>query len=74
MNTPAETAALGCDIDGREASGCINYASIVNMLLYLGHSQPGISFATHQHACYTHTPKQSHKDALKRIGRYLKGS
>jgi hypothetical protein len=74
MNTPAEMAALGCDIDGNKASGCINYASIVSMLLYLGHSQPNISFATHQCACYTHAPKQSHKDALKQIGRYLKGT
>jgi hypothetical protein len=38
MNAPAEMAAIGCDIDGKEASGCINYASIVGMLLYLGHS------------------------------------
>jgi hypothetical protein len=44
------------------------------MLLYLGHSRPDISFATHQCARYTHSPKQSHKDALKRIGRYLKGT
>ncbi len=65
MNTPAETAALGRDIDGKEGSGCINYANVVGMLLYLGHSQPNISFATHQCARYTHAPKQSHKDALK---------
>jgi hypothetical protein len=44
------------------------------MLLYLGHSRPDISFATHQCARYTHSPKQSHKDALKQIGRYLKGT
>jgi hypothetical protein len=74
MNTPAEMAALSRDIDGKEASGCINYASINGMLLYLGHSRPNISFATHQCACYTHAPKQSHKDALKQIGRYLKGT
>jgi hypothetical protein len=74
MNTPAEMAALGHDIDGKEASGCINYASVIGMLLYLRHSQPDTSFATHQCARYTHTPKQSHEDALKRIGRYLKGT
>jgi hypothetical protein len=76
MNTPAKMAALGRDIDGKEASGYINYASIVGMHLYLGHSQPNISIATHQCACYTHAPKpkQSHKDALKWIGRYLKGT
>jgi hypothetical protein len=74
MNTLAELAALGRDIDGKEASGCINYASISGMLLYLGHSQPDISFATHQCARYTHASKQSHEDALRRIGRYLKGT
>ncbi len=73
MDTPAETAALACNIDGKEASGSINYASVVGMLLYLGHSRPDISFATHQCARYTHSPKQSHEDALKHIGRHLKG-
>ncbi len=60
MNTPAKMAALGPDIDGKEASGCINYASIVGVLLYLRQSWPNISFATHQCACYTHAPKQPH--------------
>ena len=73
VDTPAESAALGRDVNGKDASGSINYASVVGMLLYLGHSRPDISFATHQCARYTHSPKQSHKDALKRIGRYLKG-
>ncbi len=44
------------------------------MLLYLGHIRPGISFATHQCAQYTHSPKQTHKSALKKIGWYLKGT
>jgi hypothetical protein len=66
--------ALGCEIDRKEAGGCINYASVIGMLLYLRHSRPDISFATHQCAHYTHTPKQSHKDALKWIGRYFKGT
>ncbi len=38
VDTPAETAALGRDVYGEEASGSINYASVVRMLLYLGHS------------------------------------
>jgi hypothetical protein len=38
VDTPAETAALGRDVDGEEASGSVNYASVVGMLLYLGHS------------------------------------
>ena len=74
VNTPADAVALGQDVGGKEASGSINYSSGVGMLLYLGHSQPDISFATHQCAQYNHSPKQSYVDALKRIGRYLKGT
>ncbi len=74
VNTPAENAALGRDLEGKEASGSVNYANVVGMLLYLGHSRPDISFAMHQCARYTHSPKQSCKDALKRIRRYLKGT
>ena len=45
------------------------------MLFYLcGHSCPDISFAVHQCARYTFYPKASHEAALKRIGRYLKGT
>ena len=45
------------------------------MMLYLcGHSRPDISFAVHQCARYTFTPKRSHEKALIRIGRYLKGT
>jgi hypothetical protein len=72
--TPAEKAALGKDVDSPPASGQINYASVIGMLLYLGHSCPDIAFATHQCARYTFAPKQSHKEALKRICRYLKGT
>ncbi len=61
-------------MDGKDASGSINYPSVVGMLLYLVHSRPDISFVTHQCARYTHFPKQSHEDALQRIGRYLKGT
>jgi hypothetical protein len=70
-NTPAKTAALGKDVDGENASGSINYPSVIGMLLYLEHSRPDISFATHQCVRYTHLPKMSHENALKRIGRYL---
>ncbi len=48
VDTPAETAELGRDVEGEEASGSVNYASVVGMLLYLGHSRPDILFATHQ--------------------------
>jgi hypothetical protein len=69
---PADNKALGKDPDGPPASGKVNYASVIGMLLYLNHSRPDIAFATHQCARYTFGPKQTHKDALIRIGRYLK--
>ncbi len=72
--TPAKKAALGKDIDGPPASDQVNYASMIGMLLYLGHSRPDIAFATHQCACYTFAPKQSHVNALKSIGQFLKGT
>ena len=74
VDTPAEKSALGRDIDGPSTCGIINYASVIGMLLYLGHSRPDISFATHQCTGYTHSPQKVHEDALIRIGRYLKGS
>ncbi len=72
--TPADKAALGKDVDGPPVSRHVNYASVIGMLLYLGHTCPNIAFATHQCAHYTFAPKQSHEDALKRIGWYLKGT
>lgn len=73
--TPAECSPLPKDDNGEPASGMINYASVVGMLLYLcGHSRPDISFAVHQCARYTFDPKRRHEKALLRIGRYLKGT
>ena len=73
--TPAESAALPKDIGGKPASGTINYASVVGMLLYLsGHKRPDLSFAVHQCARYTFAPTWRHETALLRIGRYLHGT
>ena len=73
--TPAEYGALPKDQDGEGCNANFNYASIVGMMLYLqGHSRPEISFAVSQCARYTFNPRLSHEVALKRIGRYLKGT
>jgi hypothetical protein len=74
-DTPAERNPLPKDSNGTPADGIINYASVVGMLLYLsGHTRPDIAFAVHQCARYTFNPTERHVNALKRIGRYLKGT
>jgi hypothetical protein len=74
-DTPAETSPLPKDANGEPADPTFNYASIIGMLLYLsGHSRPDIAFAVHQCARYTFSPTKKHTNALKRIGRYLKGT
>jgi hypothetical protein len=73
--TPADPNPLPKDADGDPASGTINYASVVGMLLYLsGHTRPDLSFAVHQCARYTFAPTKRHEHALLRIGRYLLGT
>ncbi|KAL7537717.1 hypothetical protein ACHAWF_005882 [Thalassiosira exigua] len=42
------------------------------MLHYLNHTHPDCAFAIHQCARYTFEPKKLHKDAVRRIGHYLK--
>jgi hypothetical protein len=72
--TPAEYGALPKDIHGLECQEDWNYRSVLGMILYLCNTRPDIMFATSQCARYTGDPKHSHEVALKRIGRYLKGT
>ena len=73
--TPANVAPLGTDISGPPRRETWNYASVIGMLLYIcANSRPDITFAVHQCAQFTHNPKQSHEEAVKRICRYLKGT
>jgi hypothetical protein len=73
--TPAEANTLPKDVSGNPASGTINYASVVGMLLYLcGHTRPDLAFAVHQCVHYTFAPTKRHDYALMRIGSYLKGT
>ncbi len=44
------------------------------MMLYLCNTRADVQFATSQCARYTADPRHSHEVALKRIGRYLKGT
>ena len=69
------TKALGSDCNGESAKEKWLYGSVIGMMLYLaGNSRPDISFAVHQCARFTHTPKVSHENAILRICRYLKGT
>ncbi len=74
-NTPAGIAPLGTDGEGKPFEEPWGYASVVGMLLYLSsNSRPDIQFAVHQCARFTHNPKNSHADAIKRICRYLQAT
>ena len=73
--TPAEGAPLVKDADGEPATGAFNYSSVVGMLLYLsGHTRPDIAYAVNCAARFMFCAKRIHEEALKRIGRYLKGT
>jgi hypothetical protein len=74
-DTPATTTTVGTDATGAPFSGDFSYASVVGMLMYLAsNSRPDISFAVHQCARFTHSPRASHGIAVQRICRYLKGT
>ena len=74
VSTPAEQSPLPRDVDGEPATGCFNYPSIIGMLHYLNRTWPDCAFAIYQCVRYTFEPKKSHEDAVKQIGRYLKGT
>ena len=55
--------------------GSFNYRRVIGKLLFLEKStRPDLSYAVHQCARFSHDPKQVHGEAVKRIGRYLKGT
>jgi len=73
--TPSSGDPLIRDEDGDPFEGDFNYASVVGMLLYLsGHTRPDITYAVNCCARYMFNPKKRHEIAIKRIGRYLKGT
>ena len=55
--------------------GSFNYRRVIGKLLFLEKStRPDLSYAVHQCARFSHDPKVEHGQAVKRIGRYLKGT
>ena len=73
--TPADKVPLGPSEDDPPHDESWSYASMIGCLNYLANnSRPDIQFAVHQCARYTHSPKKSHTQAVKRIIRYLLGT
>ena len=74
-DTPAALEPVGTDPDGKPFQEDWHYPAAVGMLLYLSsNTRPDIQFAVHSAARFTHNPKHSHAQAVKRICRYLKGT
>jgi hypothetical protein len=75
VHTPTTLIPLVKDAEGDPPDGTFNYRSVIGMLGYLqSNSRPDITFAVSSAARFSHDPKRSHEQALKRIGRYLKGT
>jgi hypothetical protein len=74
-HTPAETSPLGSCHEHIGAKEEWNYPSVIGMMLYLSsNSRPDIQFAVHQCARFSHSPYQTHFNAVKRVARYLLGT
>ena len=72
---PAACEPLGTDANGEPFDEEWSYPAAVGMLLYISsNSRPDIQFAVHQVARFSHCPKKSHAQAIKRIIRYLIGT
>ena len=69
------TVLLHKDPNRQPMTNEFNYRSVIGKLNFLEKStRPDIAYAVHQCACLSSDPKQSHAEAVKHIGRYLKGT
>ena len=70
-DSPAASEPLGTDANGAPFKETWSYPAAIGMLLYLSsNTRPDLQFAVHQAARFTHNPKHSHAQAVKRIVRY----
>jgi hypothetical protein len=71
--TPAmKTVLVHKDANGAPFDNSFHYRSVIGKLNYLEKStRPEIAYIVYQCARYCSEPKQSHAEAVKRIGRYL---
>jgi hypothetical protein len=75
VHTPASPDPLVKDAEGDPPDGKLSYPSVIGMSGYLqSNSRSDITYAVSSAARFTHNPRRSHEQALKRIGRYLKGT
>ena len=74
--TPSMTTSLlHKDTDRPEMTPDFHYRSVIGKLNFLEKStSPDISISVHQCTRFSENPKQSHTEAVKRIGRYLLSS
>ena len=72
--SPSLVQPFGTDANGVKHHEPWDCASAVGMLMHLaGNAHPKIQCAVHQCARFTHAPRHSHAEAVKRIARHLKG-
>jgi len=70
--SPAAPDPLGADKLGEPFDEEWSYPSAIGMLLYLAsNTRPDLTFSVHQAARFSHNPRKSHAQAVKRIIRYL---
>ena len=61
--------------DSPDFDNSFNYRSVIGKLNYLERgSRPDIAYITHQCARFTQFPKKEHGEAVRWLGRYLKGT
>jgi hypothetical protein len=71
LSTPMSTTiALDADEDG-ELVDQKEYRSMIGPLLYLTETRPDIQFSVCLCACFQASSRTSHRQAIKRIFRYL---
>ena len=75
-STPAACSKLLTGHTGSEDfDKSFHYRSVIGKLNYLEKcTRPDIAYITHQCARYTANPKKEHADAVRWLGRYLKGN
>jgi hypothetical protein len=69
------TTKLLRHLESPKFDNAFNYRSVIGMLNYLdAGSRSDIAYATHQCARFTIDPREKHAEAVRSIGRYLKGT